>query len=62
MASSATAPMIIRVRPTSRVTEERDSSTVTLSPCSPTSVALITLPLGRSPTSMGARPGILTRA
>lgn len=62
MASSATAPMIIRVRPTSRVTAERDSSMVTRSPCSPTSVALITLPLGRSPTSIGSRPTIFTRA
>lgn len=62
MASSATAPMIIRVRPTSRVTAELDSSTVTFSPRSPSAVLLITLPVGRLPSSSGARPGILISA
>ncbi|CAO0835425.1 hypothetical protein SMICM17S_10402 [Streptomyces microflavus] len=59
IASSATAPNDIRrVRPTSRVTDERDSSTVTFSPPSPVSVARRTEPVGRSPTEMGLRPGI----
>ncbi len=62
IASSATAPMIRSVRPTSRVTAVRDSSTVTVSPRSPVSMARRTLPEGRSPTAMGSRPGISTRA
>ncbi|CAM5728472.1 hypothetical protein SHIRM173S_03600 [Streptomyces hirsutus] len=49
--------MISRVRPTSRVTEERGSWTVTVSPSSPGAEALMTSPCGLSPISMGALPG-----
>ena len=57
-ANSATNAMISSVRPTSRVTEERGSWTVTVSPSSPGAVALMTSPTGFVPTSMGDSPGM----
>ncbi len=54
-ASSATAPMISRVRPTSRVTEERGSSTRTVSP----SLAVL---LGGDDVAHGLVPDLDRRA
>lgn len=51
-----------RVRPTSRVTEERGSSTTTVSPSSPVALPRITSPSGRLPTEMTGLPGIRTTA
>ncbi len=62
IASSATSPMISSVRPTSRVTVDRGSSTWTVSPSSPRVVAWMTSPVGREPTSTGALPGRVTTA
>ncbi len=50
--------MIRRVRPTSAVTAERDSSTVTVSPRSPVAEPRMTSPSGRSPIAIGSRPGM----
>ena len=49
--------MISSVRPTSRVTEERGSCTVTVSPSSPFSVELMTWPTGLEPISIGGSLG-----
>lgn len=54
--------MIRSVRPTSRVTAERGSWTVTVSRCSPLRVDLMTSPVGLSPMWMSGRPGISMRA
>ncbi len=50
--------MMSSVRPTSRVTVERGSSTVTVSPSSPLAVERMTSPAGLVPTSITGSPGM----